>query len=161
MNPKSISAKSLRPYATSPSIVATLWLALVFNLVATAHLSAAAVRTWSGGHATSGNWSTAANWAGGVAPAAGDILNFVTTGANKSTTTNNYAAGTTFSTINVFGTGYRLRGNRVTITNSVFQGSPTGDNFIDLDLTFGGPDLLDDQCLRRRLPPARQQRDHQ
>jgi autotransporter-associated beta strand protein len=99
---------------------------------------AATVRTWTGASATSGNWTTAANWASG-APVAGDILNFSDAGARKASNTNNFPAGTRFSTINLFGTGWRLRGNGVTISNYVGQGSPSGVNIIDLDLTAVGP----------------------
>ncbi len=112
--------------------------ALLATLIAVTPCNAATVRTWTGGSATSGNWTTAANWSSGV-PVAGDILNFVGTGARKSSNTNNFAAGTTFSVINVFGTGYRLRGNRVTITNQVAVGNPAGTHAIDLDITLGGP----------------------
>lgn len=128
------------PAYNVPRLSLALALALL-SLVVAQPTTAATVRTWTGGHATSGNWTTAANWSGGVAPVAGDILNFVEAGANKTTTTNNFAAGTTFSTINCFGaSGYRLRGNRVTITNSIFVGNPPGAHIIDLDITLGGPD---------------------
>ena len=137
MMPKSISANAAQRCAASPSIVG-LWLALAFSLAATAHLPAA-VRTWTGGSASSGNWSAAPNWSSG-APVAGDILNFVDTAARKTSNTNNFPPGTTFSVINCFGTGYRLRGNRVTITNSVKVGNPAGNHILDLDLTFGGAD---------------------
>lgn len=101
----------------------------------------AATRFWTGASATSGNWTTGANWQGGVAPSPGDILQFVESGARKTSNTNNFAAGTTFSVINCFGNGaYRLRGNRVTITNSVNVGNPAGNHIIDLDITFGGPE---------------------
>ncbi len=109
------------------------------GLALSAQSHAATVRTWTGASPTSGNWTTAANWAGG-APLPGDILNFVDAGARKVSNTNNYAAGTTFSVINCFGTGYRLRGNRVTITNSIAVGNPAGAHIIDLDLTLGGND---------------------
>jgi len=139
MKLKFISAHSPRHRAASPSVFTALWLVLAFSLASAGHLSAATVRTWTGGSATSGNWSTAANWSGGVAPVAGDILSFSETGARKTSNTNNFPAGRTFSTINVFGGGYRLRGNSVTITNYITAGNPAGDNQIDLDLTAAGP----------------------
>ncbi len=88
----------------SPSKTAALWLAMACGLALSAQSHAATVRTWTGASPTSGNWTTAANWAGG-APLPGDILNFVDAGARKVSNTNNYAAGTTFSVINCFGTG--------------------------------------------------------
>lgn len=100
----------------------------------------AATRVWTGASATSGNWTTAANWQGNVAPSSGDTLQFVDTGARKTSNTNNYAAGTTFAVINCFGNGYRLRGNRVTVTNSVNVGNPAGSHIIDFDITLGGPE---------------------
>jgi autotransporter-associated beta strand protein len=103
----------------------------------TSNSGAATTRIWTGASATSGNWTTAANWQGGVAPSPGDILQFVDTGARKASNTNNFAAGTTFSVINCFGNGYRLRGNRVTITNSMNVGNPPGSHIIDLDMTLG------------------------
>jgi autotransporter-associated beta strand protein len=112
---------------------------MVLGLSLSANPASAAVRTWTGGSATSGNWTTAANWSGGVAPVAGDILNFVDTGARKASNTNNFAAGTTFSTINLFGGGWRLRGNGVTVSNYVGQGAPSGTNIIELDITAAGP----------------------
>ncbi len=128
-----------KPVRRVACTAAGLWLALAFTLAVAAQLSAATGRTWSGGSATSGNWSTAANWSGGVAPVAGDILSFPETGARKTSNTNNFPAGRTFSTINIFGGGYRLRGNSVTISNYVGQGSPSGTNIIDLDLAAAGP----------------------
>lgn len=85
---------------------AALWLALAISLVAVDHSSAATGRTWTGGSATSGNWSTAANWSGGVAPVAGDILNFSETGARKTSNTNNFPVGRTLT--NFFPRFYRV-----------------------------------------------------
>jgi len=112
---------------------------LLLALTAPAWEAHAATRIWTGASATSGNWSTAANWDGGVAPVAGDILSFPETGARKTSNTNNFPAGRTFSTINVFGGGYRLRGNSVTISNYVSAANPAGVNQIDLDLIAAGP----------------------
>ncbi|MBK8002050.1 MAG: autotransporter-associated beta strand repeat-containing protein [Verrucomicrobia bacterium] len=96
-----------------------------------------ATRVWTGASATSGNWTTAANWQGNVVPVAGDVLQFVDTGARKTSNTNNFPAGTSFSVINCFGAGsYRLRGNSVTITNSLNVGNPAGSHIVDFDITF-------------------------
>lgn len=138
MKLESAPKSSLRLFV-SPFKAAAFWLAVACGLAGTAQSHAATVRTWTGASATSGNWTTAANWAGG-APVPGDILNFVDTGGRKTSNTNNFPAGTTFSTINCFGAGYRLRGNRVTITNSIAAGNPPGVHIIDLDLTLGGSD---------------------
>jgi len=101
-------------------------------------LEAATIRTWTGGSATSGNWTSAANWSGG-APVVGDILSFPDTGARRTSNTNNFPAGTTFSTINIFDPGYRLRGNSVTISNYVSAGTGSGTNYVDFDLNAAGP----------------------
>jgi fibronectin-binding autotransporter adhesin len=114
------------------------WLVLLVLGFSTGILPAATTRTWTGGSATSGNWTSAANWANGV-PVAGDILNFVDSGARKASNTNNFPAGTRFSTLNLFGDGWRLRGNAVAISNYVGQGSPTGVSIVDLDITAVSP----------------------
>jgi autotransporter-associated beta strand protein len=105
-------------------------------LIATARPAPAATRVWTGASATSGNWTTAANWQGGVAPLPGDGLQFADAGARKTSNTNNFPAGTSFTFINCFGNGYRLRGNRVTITNSLTVGNPAGSHIVDLDITL-------------------------
>jgi len=69
---------------------------------------------------------------------AGEILNSSDNCARKTSSTNNYPACTTFSTINLFGGGWRLRGNNVTISNYVSQGSPSGTNTAELDITAAG-----------------------
>jgi fibronectin-binding autotransporter adhesin len=124
-------------FSSTGATVGGLWpIVLALLLASVVTLPAATVRTWTGSSATTGNWTSAANWESG-APVAGDVLNFVSTGLRKTSNTNNYGAGTVFSVINVFGSGYRLRGNGVTISNSITAGTPTGTNIIDLDISAG------------------------
>ena len=60
------------------------------------------------------NWSTAANWAGGIAPSAGDSLIFPT-GVTQTSANNDFAAGTTFGSIVIAGSGYTLSGHAVAL----------------------------------------------
>ena len=99
--------------------------------------AAATVRVWSGVNLLSGNWTSAINWDGGVAPLPGDTLLFPDDGLRRTSNTNNYPAGTTFSAITFGGTGYRLRGNAVTISNSVNAALNSGTNIIDLNIEAG------------------------
>ncbi len=129
-------------YRTSPNLAtrlpATLFTLATLLLGSAVSLRSATVRLWTGASATSGNWTTAANWESG-APVAGDILSFPDTGVRRTSNTNNFPAGTAFSTINFFDTGYRLRGNSVTISNYVSAGLNSGTNIVDLDLAAAGP----------------------
>jgi autotransporter-associated beta strand protein len=119
-----------------PRTTARLITCLLLTVTATAWDARAATRFWTGASATSGNWTTAANWQGGVAPSPGDGLQFSDAGARKTSNTNNFPAGTRFTFINCFGNGYRLRGNRVTLTNSMTVGNPAGSHIVDLDITL-------------------------
>lgn len=139
MNSNHVRAGCSKRIPASHLAWAVARLLVIAGLLAGAHVAqAATVRTWTGASATSGNWTSAANWANGV-PVAGDVLNFVDTGARRASNTNNYPAGTVFSTINLFGTGWILRGNSVTISNYVAQGAPSGTSRVDLDLIASGP----------------------
>src|SRR5262245_31161298 len=80
-----------------------------------ASLSAdAATRVWNGGGGADTNWTTAANW-GGTAPVAGDVLQFA--GTTSLTTTNNFAANTSFASItfNAGAGAFVLNGNAVSL----------------------------------------------
>ncbi len=130
-----------------PAQQASQWVAHLTWILASAFVgviqlaptpAVAALRTWTGASLTSGNWSSAANWDAGV-PTTGDILNFSAGALRKTANTNNLPAGMMFSTINLFGTGWHLRGNSVTITNYLTAGNPAGTNIIDNDVIAGGP----------------------
>src|SRR5262249_58317129 len=76
------------------------------------------VKAWTGG--VSGAWSNPNNWQGAVAPAPGDDLVFPASAANK-TNTNDYPAGTFFSSLTFTGNGYTIGGNGITLANGITQ----------------------------------------
>jgi len=98
--------------------------------------SFAATRTWTGGGGDD-NWTTAANW-GGTAPVAGDDLVFA--GTTRLTPNNNFAAGTSFSTITfsvgsgafvIGGNDFVLTGGATALTASITTGTVTLNNAIN------------------------------
>ncbi|MFH1692217.1 MAG: DUF2341 domain-containing protein, partial [Candidatus Omnitrophota bacterium] len=90
--------------------------------------------TWTG--TNSGLWNDAGNW-GGSLPSAGDDLVFpADIVSGQYSTTNDFAAETSFRTIVISGTGYTLAGNSVTITTSMTDSVASGGNEISLDLIF-------------------------
>jgi autotransporter-associated beta strand protein len=95
-------------------------------------VSAAATRTWDGGGGDA-NWMTAQNWVGDIAPSAGDDLVFPD-GAARPFNTNNFPAGTTFSSIFLSGPGcgYQISGNQIVVTSAV-QSNVAG-TFVTCDL---------------------------
>jgi autotransporter-associated beta strand protein len=97
--------------------------------------TAPAVATWHGGGADN-NWTTAANWAGDVAPQAGDDLVFPA-GPADLVAVNDFAAGTTFNSLNVTGGGYQLGGSAVTLSGGVSADVPAGGS-ATLALAVGG-----------------------
>ncbi len=84
----------------------------------------AATDTWTGGGGASTGWSNAANW-GGSAPLAGDDLVFAGTASLASV--NDFAAGTTFSSM-TFSAGagaFSISGNAITLNGGLANGSTT------------------------------------
>src|ERR1051325_10594783 len=72
----------------------------------------AAVRQWTG---TAGaNWTTPGNWSGGVAPSAGDDLQFFPVASNPNNV-HNYPAGTEFHSLSISGAAYNLGGNSILV----------------------------------------------
>jgi autotransporter-associated beta strand protein len=96
-------------------------------------LSAKAV-TWTGG-GMNANWSNASNWSGGLAPNPTDNLVFGPGGAQL-TTTNDYAAGTSFGTLTLSGAGYTLGGNGVLLSGGIDGSGATGSNSVNLNVTL-------------------------
>jgi autotransporter-associated beta strand protein len=110
--------------------------ALLLIWLAPQRLSAATV-TWTGGGADN-NWTTAANW-GGTAPVAGDSLVFA--GITRLAPNNNFAAGTSFTSITfsvgagnfvIGGNAFTLTGGTSALTNNASSGTMT----ISQALTF-------------------------
>ncbi len=91
----------------------------------------ATTRTWDGG-GTDNNWSSPANWTDDIAPVAGDLLVFA--GDLRTSSNNDFPAGTMFDSITFAGDGLTLSGNSVTLspTGGVAIDNVLGQNRIDL-----------------------------
>ena len=110
-----------------------LW-SLCLVVVASSFTSAsAALQVWDG--SDDANWSTPGNWVSGIAPVTGDDLEFPAAAANQLTSTNDFTAGTSFSSITISGGQYSLGGNAVTLT-SVFAVSITNAVTLGQSINF-------------------------
>jgi fibronectin-binding autotransporter adhesin len=100
--------KTLLQYLHTSTIAGAL------ALMAAGPAGAVNLDTWNGGGSPDGNWSNGNNW-GGVAPVATDSLFF--DGSTQLLTTNNFAAGTVFTTLNFNSSAspFTLSGNAVTL----------------------------------------------
>ena len=98
---------------------------------------------WTGAGGNS-NWTTGANWASGVAPRPGDDLIFPT-GAAQTTNNNDFAAGTSFNSIMLRGSGYAITGNAIALTNGIVASNASGagnaDN-INLPITLAASQTI-------------------
>jgi fibronectin-binding autotransporter adhesin len=92
-------------------------------------------RTWTGGG--DGNWRTGANWNGGIAPNAGDSLVFPAN-ASQLTNTNDFPAGTNFSSITFSGSGYVIGGNSVALSSFALSSTVAAGetDTLNLDITI-------------------------
>src|SRR5262249_23265824 len=97
---------------------------------------ALATDVWTGLGADT-NWMTPANWQSGVAPVAGDDLDFPSgVPAPSLTNTNNFPAGTTFGSITIGGSGYDLTGNALTLSSGITTSYTTGTSTYGIDTTL-------------------------
>jgi hypothetical protein len=92
------------------------------------------VCTWDGGSTVDSKWTTAANWVGDVAPQAGD--NVVFDGTARTTTENDFAAGTSFGYIGFYSSGFTLTGNSISLPNGGVISGQSGT--IAMNITLGG-----------------------
>jgi hypothetical protein len=109
---------------------------------ATRSSAAASSRHWIGD--VSALWTVAANWSNNVAPVAGDNLFFPPPqlAGGVESNFNNFAAGTTFGSLNLSATatrGHVLAGSRIVLTNgiSLTANQSSFGSSILLDLTLG------------------------
>ena len=91
--------------------------------------------TWDGG-GTNNNWITPANWVGDVAPSAGDDLVFE--GTARTSTTNNFTAGTSFNSITFAANDFTLAGNSVTLADDIIVNAGVTGSAISLNVSVGG-----------------------
>ena len=131
--PKSSSGKSSFSHIVTLILLAAL---LVSGLRVSRTVSAATLRTWTGGHPPTA-LSSPTNWAGNVAPVAGDDLLFPA-GPKRKSIRNNYPNGTTFNSLNFSGSNYNLRKNSLTLTGGINSSNATGSNQISLPLQLNG-----------------------
>jgi fibronectin type 3 domain-containing protein len=95
--------------------------------------------TWDGGSTVDNLWSTPENWVGDVAPMADDYLVFPA-GAARLDNVNDYPAGTTFGSITVSGSGYKISngGNTTPTSIQVQSGAQVEiDKIVTGTLTIG------------------------
>lgn len=92
---------------------------------------------WNGNGADA-NWQTDANWNTGVKPSASNMLTFGTTGAQRVSNTNDFAANTRFGGITFNNDGvFTLRGSAVNLLGSVANNTANGQT-ISLPLVLDG-----------------------
>ena len=114
---------------------------LIFLFIATT--SYGATRTWTGAGANS-SWTTPANWSPSAATSGDDLV--FPPGNLRLSNTNDFAAGTSFSSITFNGTNYSLNGNAIMLAAGIANNAATaGNNTITFpvtvaaDQTFSSP----------------------
>jgi autotransporter-associated beta strand protein len=90
---------------------------------------------WNGG-GNNNLWTNAANWAGHAAPVAGDTLQF--SGNARTATHNDYAAGTSFASIEFAGNNFSISGNAVTLSGSIIVDAGVSGSIISENIALGG-----------------------
>ena len=100
-----------------------------------------AIFTWDGGGADN-MWMTGANWVGDVAPSAiTDELRF--SGSARTGTQNDFAAGTSFKSIEFAASNFSLTGNALTVTDGIKVDSTVTGSTIGLGIALGGTVTVD------------------
>src|SRR5438132_13387300 len=101
------------------------WLAMLGALLAFLPDASATLRVWSGNATMDSTWTDAQNWAGGIAPVAGDDLEFPFNGSHPNAD-DNYTNGTTFNSIlfwhggtGISGAMYNLGGNSIALNAGI------------------------------------------
>src|SRR5258706_159039 len=105
----------------SERFTALRWLAMVGALLGFLPGASATLRVWTGAVSMDGSWANAQNWSVGIAPVAGDDLEFPDNGSHPNAG-DNYTNGTTFNSILFWHGGssgsatmYSLGGNSISL----------------------------------------------
>src|SRR5262249_27483009 len=78
------------------------------------------------------------NWQGGVIPVAGSVLIFPTGLTGSALQSNNdLAAGTSFTSLTIQGTGYAISGNSIALTGAITASHTSGTSTLSIPLDFG------------------------
>ena len=94
--------------------------------------------TWTG-LGTTNLWQDGGNWLGGSAPQANDDLVFPQlTGTAPFVAVDNFAAGTTFNSIAIEGSGYALFGQQIDLTAGITATGYTGTSADNLNTVLSG-----------------------
>ena len=101
----------------------------------------AATWSWSGGGGANAYWNNSANWGFAGTPGNGDTVIFPAAQPNLLNTNN--IAGLTLNQIRFVGSagGYDIRGNALTLTNSIVATNTSGANTIENNLTLATSDV--------------------
>ncbi len=94
------------------------------------------VCVWDGGSTADSKWTTPENWVGDVAPQAGDDLQFA--GTQRTTTQNDFTAGTSFHSIEFAASSFSLTGNSITLTGGIMVDNGVVDSVVGLNAALSG-----------------------
>ncbi len=93
------------------------------------------VAKWDGG-GSDNKWSTPENWVNDVIPEAGQHLIFPN-GSLQADSENDFPAGTEFASLRIEGSAQTLSGNRITLTDGIYNAAASGATNVDLAITLG------------------------
>ena len=109
-------------------------------LITQSTFSDTASPTWDG-EGTNGNWSTGPNWVGDAVPPSGTNWNYIFTGVNRTSATNDYAPGTDLQGLYFApeAGAFTISGNAIDFFAGKIENNSTNTQVVNLaGLTFNG-----------------------